>query len=130
MKRLKRLNQLILILALFPVLVFSQASLDTVNLGTSANNRQGDNLRTAFGKYNEAVQYLQDSTRSVIYVTDTVPDTPTDATLNAATGTTAPVAFRKKDIYIVKGDTNTTPKVWIVLTDSTDWYYFSATKAN
>lgn len=118
------------ILLMIPMLAIGQASLDTVNLGTSANNRQGDNLRTAFGKYNDVVQYLADSTRSVIYLTDTVPDTPTAATINSATGTTAPVAFRAKDVYIVKGDTNTTPKVWLIVSDSTYWYYFSATKAN
>lgn len=124
------MKRILIVLIMFPVFAFSQASLDTVNLGSSANNRQGDNLRTAFGKYNEAIEYLKDSTRSVIYKHDTVPDTPTAATLNAATGTTAPVAFRKKDIYIIKSDTASTPRIWIVVSDSTYWYYSLGTKAN
>jgi len=78
-------------------------SKQTVNIGTSANDRTGDNLRTAFNKINENFTELYKGV-----ITQTVPTTSAGATGDVA----GMMAIDNDYIYICVADYDNSTQIW------------------
>ena len=131
-------------------------SLETVNIGTTANDHTGDPLRTAFQKVNllmleanrigiqnilataEEINILHNLDPNLIYIGDIAiitaqvdaaltDNTPSDAEITAALGGTAAV-LGKNYTRIIK-DTSGSGLVYLCISDGTSWHYIKSTIA-
>ena len=101
----------------------------TINLGTSANDRTGTNLRAAFDICNDNFSELYDvcsvdGTVKVKYAQGTFIDKPKIVDIETLTGVTATTADTGC-IFIISSDAGI---LYFVTSDGGNWYVIEGTK--